>query len=142
MTVLTFYGKPACQTNRRQKALLRKAGIALEEVDLLAHPWREDELADFFRGTAVREWFNPSAPLLKSGEVDTESLSAAQALRLLAADPVLIRRPLLEYRGVRMAGFDMTRVQQLLGVSLVSASDAASGSVDQCSRPQASEGCR
>jgi len=142
MPVLSFYGKPACATNRRQKALLRAAGFDLEEVDLLQHPWQREELAAFFSGMPVSEWFNPSAPQLKYGQVDPAALAAAQALDLLLAEPLLIRRPLLQYGDARMAGFDPGRVEHMLGVALVSAADGAGVAMDSCSRPPASEGCR
>lgn len=141
MSVITFYGKPGCLTNRKQKALLRQAGFELELVDLLEHPWQAEELASFFAGRPVAEWFNRAAPLVRDGHVDPEVLGAEDALSMLLAEPILIRRPLLDYRGLRSAGFDLAQIQEMLGVTLVTAEADVPENIDQCSRPQAAEGC-
>ncbi len=141
MPVVRFFGKPGCVTNRKQKALLRDAGFVLDEVDLLKYPWGAGELANFFADREVAEWFNPAAPRVRDGQLDPEGLTASEALDLLLEEPLLIRRPLLEYDEGRMAGFDMERVQQLLGTSLVSAGDAGADAIDKCSRTNARESC-
>jgi hypothetical protein len=55
-------------------------------------------------------------PKVKSGEVVPEALDAESAMTLLLADPLLIRRPLLEAEGRREVGFDPARIQAWLGL--------------------------
>ena len=54
----------------------------------------------------VASWFNTAAPRVKSGEIDPDELAAAAALALMLAEPLLIRRPLLEVEAQRCAGFE------------------------------------
>jgi nitrogenase-associated protein len=129
MALVTFYEKPGCGTNRKQKAMLAAAGHALDERNLLAEPWTSARLLGFFGDTPVASWFNPAAPRVKSGEVDPMALGPDEAIALMLAEPLLIRRPLIEAEGRRCAGFDKEPVLSLLGQT--EGLDAAQG----CSRP-------
>lgn len=118
MTRVVFYEKPGCANNARQKTRLRELGHEVVARDLLQEPWTADRLEGFFRNRAVHEWFNPSAPRIKSGEVAPDRLDAAQALELMIDDPLLIRRPLLESELGVSAGFDPDALSGVLGVRI------------------------
>ena len=106
MSSVTLWWKPGCATNTRQIALLEAAGCQVEVRDLLTEAWTSALLAEFLGARPVAEWFNPAAPAIKSGEVDPDTFSPDGALARLVADPILIRRPLLDVRGQRCSGFD------------------------------------
>jgi nitrogenase-associated protein len=108
---ITFWEKPGCKGNARQKGILMASGHRLEVRNLLNEAWTIDRLQEFFAGTEVGSWFNRSSPRIKSGEILPESLSADAALALMLADPLLIRRPLMEAEGKRCAGFDPERMK-------------------------------
>lgn len=110
MSCIVFYEKPGCATNRLQKQLLRSAGLKLEVRDLLSEPWTRERLRPFFGERPVAEWFNRSAPAIKYGELDPTRLNAQQALDLMLAQPLLIRRPLIRYGKHYMAGFDLAKL--------------------------------
>lgn len=134
MADMIFYEKPGCLTNRKQKALLQAAGLTLEVRNLLTHPWQAQELHSFLEGLPISEWFNPAAPQVKSSEVSPASLPAGQALQLLVSQPLLIRRPLMEFNGRRAAGFDMALLQDRWGIALDIELDGQPDTLDQCSR--------
>ena len=112
---IVFYEKPGCVNNARQKALLRAAGHEVKTRCLLNWPWTGEELRAFFGTRAVAEWFNPTAPRIKSGEIVPKTMGEAAALGAMLADPLLIRRPLIEADGRRIQGFD-AEMQRWLGV--------------------------
>lgn len=116
MTHVLFFEKPGCSNNTRQKGWLAAAGHEVEAISLLAHPWTQQELLSFFGALPVAEWFNRAAPRIKSGEVVPEALDAAAALRLLLAEPLLIRRPLLQVGERRQVGFDVATIHAWLGL--------------------------
>lgn len=105
MTALVFYEKPGCVGNQRQKAELRGRGVALQVRDLLSERWTTDGLRPFFGSLPVAEWFNLSAPQVKRGEVDIHACTEQQALQMMLAEPLLIRRPLLQFGDAHQAGF-------------------------------------
>lgn len=135
MAHITFYQKPGCATNARQKAMLAAAGHEVIARNLLTEPWTAERLKSFFAGLPVSGWFNLAAPAVKYGEVSPEALDADDALALMLKEPLLIRRPLMETEGRRMAGFDQARVQYFLGGAVTE------NPVEGCSHPHAESGC-
>jgi nitrogenase-associated protein len=129
MAVVRFYEKPGCATNARQKRLLAASGHEVVPLNLLTEAWSAVRLRPFFAGMAVAEWFNRAAPRVKSGAVVPEAMEAETALALLVADPLLIRRPLIEVAGRRAAGFDRDRLDGWIGL----ADESVDGALDGCS---------
>ncbi len=117
MAHIIFWEKPGCAGNARQKALLIASGHTLDVRNLLKEGWEPGRLRDFFGARPVSEWFNPSSPRVKSGDVRPGSLDEAAALALMMADPLLIRRPLMESDGRREAGFEPERVRAWIGLA-------------------------
>lgn len=116
MAHIQFYEKPGCGGNARQQQLLRAAGHTLAVHDLLSTPWTEADLLAFLAPLPVAAWFNRAARRVKAGEIVPEALNAELALRLLIADPLLIRRPLMQSEGVRLVGFDPAEVDRHWGL--------------------------
>jgi nitrogenase-associated protein len=117
MTDVIFYEKPGCANNARQKQLLEKAGHRLEVRDLLAEAWTGEGLRSYFGARPVTEWFNKAAPRVKNSEVDPTRLTEVEALALMLAEPILIRRPLIEALGARVAGFDQAAIDAWIGLA-------------------------
>ena len=115
MAVITFYEKPGCGTNARQKRMLEAAGHTVIARNLLTEPWTAERLRGFFGDTPPASWFNTAASRVKSGEIDPGKMDSGAALALMLAEPLLIRRPLVDADGRRSAGFDGELVASLLG---------------------------
>lgn len=131
---IIFFEKPGCINNTRQKKLLRQAGHTVVAINLLAENWAEknQELRAFFGDRPVREWFNYSAPLIKNGTLDPDKLSGEQALSLMIADPLLIRRPLMQIGQHRLAGFDEGEIEKLSGSPI----EHSQQELEQCPKQQ------
>ncbi len=123
MFTVIFYEKPGCINNTKQKALLQAAGHNLEVRNLLTETWTPDRLRPFFGDRPVADWFNRTAPQVKSGEVIPEHLDEATALALMVSHPILIRRPLMQVGEQRWVGFDQQQIDAWIGLQ---AADAAS----------------
>jgi nitrogenase-associated protein len=116
MATVVFYEKPGCASNARQKVLLAAAGHTALARNLLTEKWNPQRLRAFFGELPVAEWFNASAPRVKSGEVLPETLAEPAALALMLSDPLLIRRPLMDVDGQFRAGFDPEVVNAWIGL--------------------------
>jgi len=137
---VTFFEKPGCINNTRQKALLAAAGHRVIARNLLTEPWTPETLRPFFGELPVCEWFNRSAPRVRDGEVIPEKLNEAEALALMAADPLLIRRPLMQVGVERMTGFESEKVDAWIGLS--NAPGELPGSeIESCPRSHAAAPC-
>ncbi len=123
MASIIFYEKPGCTNNTRQKVLLAAAGHTVLAKNLLTEPWTRERLLQFFGNRPVAEWFNRAAPKVKSGEIIPEELDADMALAMMRAEPILIRRPLIEVDNRREVGFDIAVIDAWLGLGKMPADD-------------------
>lgn len=130
MATVHSYEKPGCINNTRQKQLLIEAGYTLVIYDLLQQPWAEQagKLRSFFGNLPIAEWFNPSAPAIKTGLFNPAICNEQQALTAMIAQPLLIRRPLLEMAGERRVGFASETIQPWLGLT----PQAANSNLETC----------
>jgi len=117
MTRITFYEKPGCGNNAKQKALLAAAGHEVIPRNLLTESWTKELLLSFFDKKPVADWFNRAAPRVKSGEIVPEQFNEERALALLLEDFLLIRRPLIEADGRKEIGFDQEMIHEWLGLA-------------------------
>lgn len=138
MITVVFYEKPGCANNTRQKVLLAAAGHTVLAKNLLTEPWTPMRLRPFFGNLPVPQWFNPSAPRIKSGEAIPESMSEDEALLLMVKEPLLIRRPLMDVAGECRTGFDQAEVDAWIGLGI----KAGNEDLETCPRSHAAEPCR
>jgi nitrogenase-associated protein len=138
MATVVFYERPGCASNARQKMLLAAAGHTVLARSLLNEKWSAPRLRAFFGALPVAEWFNTNAPRIKSGEVHPETLAEPAALALMLADPLLIRRPLMDVDGKCRAGFDPEVVHRWIGL----ASKMPRTSLEACGREGKGQNCR
>lgn len=116
MTKIIFYEKSGCINNTKQKALLQAAGHELEVRNLLTEAWTPETLRPFFGELPVTQWFNRTAPQVKSEEVIPEQLDEQTALALMIAYPLLIRRPLIQVGDRKDIGFDFNKIDTWIGL--------------------------
>ncbi len=136
MAIITFYEKPGCANNTRQKVLLAAAGHTVQAKSLLTEPWTRERLLQFFGNRPVAEWFNRAAPKVKSGEVAPEVLDADTAITMMLAEPLLIRRPLIEAEGRREVGFAPEMIDAWLGLN-----KKPEGDLESCSKRHEAKPC-
>jgi nitrogenase-associated protein len=137
MASIIFYEKPGCSSNTRQKVWLAASGHTVPAKNLLTEQWNAERLRPFFGDLPVAQWFNQNAPRVKSGEVHPATLDAGTALDLMLADPLLIRRPLLEADGVLRAGFDADAVRAWVGLNDAKPED----NLEACSKEHVAQPC-
>jgi nitrogenase-associated protein len=137
MATVIFYEKPECANNKRQKRLLMDAGHTVIAKNLLTETWQAEQLRLFFEGLAVRDWFNYSAPAIKYGEIDPETLNEQQALALMLENTLLIRRPLMQVGEQRKAGFDPAQVDKWLGLTAINTEQ----DLENCPRSASTSSC-
>lgn len=137
MASIIFYEKPGCVNNTRQKQMLTAAGHRVEAKNLLTTVWQAEQLRPFFSGLAVRDWFNYSAPAIKHGEITPDTLNEQQALALLVSNPLLIRRPLMQIGVLKLAGFDVEKLNHWLNL----ATSTSEQNLENCPRSASVSSC-
>jgi nitrogenase-associated protein len=137
MATVIFYEKPECANNKRQKRLLIEAGHTVIAKNLLTEVWQAEQLRLFFADLPVRDWFNYSAPAIKYGEVEPDTLNEQQALALMLENSLLIRRPLMQVGEVRKAGFNQQQVDAWLSLSPINSEQ----DLESCPRSASTGSC-
>lgn len=117
MATVEFFEKPGCINNTRQKRWLAASGHTVIARDLLKEKWTPERLRPFFGCLPVAQWFNVTAPRVKSGEVVPERLTEDQAVALMVGEPLLIRRPLMQVDDRQVVGFSPEFIAAWIGLS-------------------------
>ena len=114
----TFYEKTGCSGNAKQKELLKSHNISFSVKSLLDTSWSKESLSEFFKGLDTKDIFNPFAPQIRDKEIDISKLSKDEAIELMIKNPILIKRPLLDINGVKVCGFDIEKINELLNANI------------------------
>jgi Spx/MgsR family transcriptional regulator len=95
--------------------LRNELGVELEERDYAKQPLKETELKDLFKEVDPRDYINPKSPAFRSLNLKGKPLTSQQALKLMAQEPNLIKRPLtIEGRKI-IVGFDRDQLRKIFG---------------------------
>ncbi|ADE55622.1 ArsC/Spx/MgsR family protein [Coraliomargarita akajimensis] len=113
--IVSFYEKPGCTRNALQKEQLRAAGYVIQALSLIDKNWDPQSLYRFFGGNSPHDCVNTRAPQITSGALAPSTLTEDELLEQMRAHPILIKRPLIFYRGEYCCGFDTALVAKLLG---------------------------
>ena len=89
-------------------------GLELDERDYAKAPLTVAELKDLFAGRDPRDFLNARSPAFKAMGLTGKSLTAPQALALMAKEPNLIKRPIVVAGKEMIAGFDRDRLRAAL----------------------------
>ncbi|MBI3902056.1 MAG: ArsC family reductase [Nitrosomonadales bacterium] len=108
---MKLYGIPNCDTVKKARAFLAAHDIAYEFHDFKKHGVSEAMLAGWMKQTGWQRLLKKTGPTWGKlpDEVKTSIKDDASALRLMLAQPNVIKRPVLERNGKVLAtGFDET----------------------------------
>ncbi len=115
---IVFYEKPGCLGNKKQKELLKANGLEFEVKSILDTKWDKKTLESFFVGLEKNEIVNETAPKIKNGEIDLNSVTKEQLIYKMINDPILIKRPLIIVDDSKICGFDMAKLNDVLDLEL------------------------
>lgn len=113
----TIWHNPKCGTSRKTLALLEEApGVEVTVIEYLKNPPTREKLEQLYRdaGITPQEGLRTRGSPAEELGLTEESATADQILDAMAADPILIERPLVETdKGVRLCR-PQERVQEIL----------------------------
>ena len=99
---IVIYQKPTCTTCRQVYKALQDSGVDFEAVDYYTDPIPKAKLKELLRkmGLSPRELLRTKEPIYKTLRIAERDLSDGELIELMAANPDLIQRPIVE-RGAR-----------------------------------------
>ncbi len=115
----TFYHYPRCSTCVKAKKWLNEQGLEYQAINLADAPPTSDELKQIHATSnkAIKALFNTSGQSYRNGGFKDRlaSMSDDEKFAELAADGMLIKRPLLVGPNSSLIGFKIAEWEQLLG---------------------------
>lgn len=115
---MKVYGIPTCGTVRKAKSWLDNKKIDYVSVDLRQNPPSRAQLQGWVRAVGSRALRNTSGGSYRALGEEKESWSEEQWLDAFAADPMLIKRPVIERDGsLLLVGFSRSEseLQEIFG---------------------------
>lgn len=116
---MKMYCYKKCSTCKKAAAFLRSQGAIFEEIDYTEQPLTVDELRAYWQrsGLPLRKFFNTSGMLYRELGVKDQltDMSETEQLKLLAAHPMLVKRPILVTNEVVLVGFDEVKWAEVVG---------------------------
>jgi len=108
-----FLQKPNCTTCRNARAYMQRRGFLFDFRDLAKERLSAAELEKLIGRRDHTEFLNTRNELYRRGDMKEEPPTRKAAIRLMAREPNLIRRPVI-VRGARVVlGFDKEGINRL-----------------------------
>lgn len=110
---IKFLQKPTCTTCRKAKAFLEKRKVELELRDLGKDRMSVEELERLIGERDYRKFLNTRNELYRTRKMAQNPPSREEALRLMAAEPNLIRRPVVQRGSEIVLGYDEVALKRI-----------------------------
>jgi arsenate reductase (glutaredoxin) len=101
-----FLHKPNCTTCRKARSFMEKRGFQLYFRDLAKERLSPAELEDLIGNRDYKEFLNSRNELYRRKKMKLRPPSRREAIRMMAKEPNLIRRPVVVAGGRIVLGFD------------------------------------
>jgi Spx/MgsR family transcriptional regulator len=108
-----FLHKPSCTTCRKARSYMEKRGFGMEFRDLGNERLSSEELQKLIGGRDHTEFLNPRNELYRRKNMKENPPSRKEAIQMMAAEPNLIRRPVILAGGRVVLGFDKDGIDRL-----------------------------
>jgi arsenate reductase-like glutaredoxin family protein len=89
-------------------------GVQLQERDLGKEPLNESELQALIGNADVAEFLNTRSALYRDQGLKTKPPTKAQAIKMMAQEPNLIKRPIAVRGRAKVIGFDEAKLRALV----------------------------
>jgi arsenate reductase len=110
---LQFLQKPSCTTCRKAKALVEQCGWEMESRDLGKDPLSAAEIEKLIGDRDYLPFLNPRNELYRAKKMKLKPPSRSEAVRMMAKEPNLIRRPVIVHGDRILLWFDEDAIRGL-----------------------------
>ena len=114
--MITLFLSPSCTSCRKARAWLEKHEVPFKEHNIMTSPLSYDELRNILALTenGTDDIISTRSKIFQKLNLDVESLSISELLRLIEENPSLLRRPII-LEGKRMQiGFNEDEIRAFL----------------------------
>jgi Spx/MgsR family transcriptional regulator len=112
-TKVRFLHKPNCTTCRKARSFMERHGFQLYFRDLAKEKLSAAELEKLIGPRDYTQFLNPRNELYRRKHMKDDPPSRSAAIRMMAKEPNLIRRPVIVGGGRVVVGFDENGIARL-----------------------------
>ena len=113
---IVVWGIPSCSTVKKARAFLDDNGVVHRFADLRATPPTNATVARWVKAFGSKALRNTSGASYRALPSDKDTWADARWIELLTADPMLIKRPVIEKDGAAvLVGFKPDQARLVLG---------------------------
>ena len=103
---MKFYGLKTCDTCRKAQKELRAAGVEFEVIDVRADGVSADKLQEWTGKVDWKKLLNTRSTTWRNLDAsEKDGVDEAKSITLMAANPTLIKRPVIEVDGDVFVGW-------------------------------------
>lgn len=110
---VNFFQKPSCTTCRNARAYMERCGFALRLRDIGKERLGAEEIEKLIGKRDYKTFLNTRNEIYRQKNMKENPPSRAEAIKMIAAEPNLIRRPIIISGNNIILGFDQDSIDAL-----------------------------
>jgi Spx/MgsR family transcriptional regulator len=103
---MKIYGIPNCGSVKKALDFVKGIGVEYEFVDFKKQKPSREQVSAWAAAVSMDKLFNTKGTKYRASGLDYKAMNEAQRAEALAAEPTMIKRPVIEYNGKVIVGFD------------------------------------
>lgn len=103
---MKVYGIPNCGSVKKALDFVKASGVEYEFIDFKKQKPTLAQVEAWAKAVTMDRLFNTKGTKYKSSGLEYRAMSEADKLSALAAEPTMIKRPVIEHKGKVIVGFD------------------------------------
>jgi Spx/MgsR family transcriptional regulator len=108
-----FWQKPSCTSCRNARAYMESCGFDLRLRDIGKDRLQPQEIETLIGSADHTKFLNTRNELYRQRKMKENPPTRAEAIKMIAAEPNLIRRPIIMAKGKIILGWDRPSIDQL-----------------------------
>jgi arsenate reductase (glutaredoxin) len=112
---MKIYGIPNCGSVKKALDFVRAAGFEFEFIDFKKQKPSPVQVEAWAAAVTMDKLFNTKGTKYKSTGLDYKTMTHADRAEWLTKEPTMIKRPVIEYKGKVIVGFDEEAYKKSLG---------------------------
>ncbi len=114
--MITIYGIKNCDSVKKAQKFFKTHAIDVTFVDFRENPIKPEKVASWAQQSDLNKLFNNRSRTYKDLGLAKENLEDADKVTWMQKEPLLIKRPVIEYDNGLMVGFDESTYKEVFKI--------------------------
>ena len=114
--MITIYGIKTCDSVKKAQKFFKTHAIEVNFVDFRENPVEPSKVSHWAKQSDLNKLFNNRSRTYKDLELSKETLEDSDKINWMQKEPLLIKRPVIEYDNQLIVGFDESSYKEVFKV--------------------------